>query len=143
MRTKSDPMRRFMSYVDKSEDGCWNWRVLSTGGYGRTKWFKGDVKYTELAHRAAYQLFIGPIPDGCCIDHLCRNRGCVNPAHLEAVSTRENLIRGVGLAAMNSRKTHCKNGHEFTKENTRYATRRSGRTFRVCRSCHRARSAQK
>jgi hypothetical protein len=82
----------------------------------------------------AYELAIGPIPEGLTIDHLCRNRGCVNPAHLEAVTNRTNLLRGDGIAALNARKTHCKRGHEFTPENT-YVWREG---TRACRACHTA-----
>jgi hypothetical protein len=83
------------------------------------------------AHRVLYRLVNGPIPIGAEIDHLCRNRSCVNPDHLEAVSHRENLMRSpIAPAAINARKTHCKYGHEFTQTNT-YVS--SGR--RRCRLC--------
>ena len=79
----------------------------------------------------AYIYAVGEIPDGLSIDHLCRNRRCCNPAHLEAVTNRENLLRGpTTQASRNAVKTHCINGHEFTEANTYY--RKDGRTCRTC-----------
>lgn len=98
-------------------------------GYGHGgKWVKGSSNYT---HRAAYILSKGPIPAGLVIDHLCRNRVCINPAHLEVVTQAENVHRGVS-----AQKTHCKRGHEYTPENTRRYT--NGR--RVCGECTRVRA---
>ena len=82
-----------------------------------------------------------PHSQGMELDHLCRNRACVNPAHLEPVSTRENVHRGNGLAAVAARKTHCVHGHEFTEWNT--LTRNDGNGGRRCRTCERARAARK
>lgn len=90
---------------------------------------------TSRVHRVAYKHFVGPIPDGMTLDHLCRNRACSNPAHLEPVSVGENVLRGIGHTAKNAAKTHCDNGHAFTPENT-YADRRG---WRQCRECNRAR----
>jgi hypothetical protein len=84
------------------------------------------------AHRVTYALVKGPIPAGLQLDHLCRNTSCVNPNHLEAVTTRENTMRSTGLSALNAKKTHCLRGHEFTPENT-YVKRGDG--ARVCRQC--------
>src|SRR5258708_2446189 len=94
---------------------CWTWTGwLSDKGYAIALFGKRKVKL----HRFAYELLVGPIPDGLLPDHLCRNRACINPAHLECVTNRENILRGVGLAAVNAKKTHCVNGHAFTSENT-------------------------
>jgi hypothetical protein len=81
-------------------------------------------------HRLAYQLTMGQIPDGLVIDHLCRNRRCCNPAHMEPVTNGENVHRGNGIYARNGRKTHCAKGHEFTPENT--LRRKHGRGCREC-----------
>lgn len=110
------PAQRLDAKVDvDSTTGCWVWkRKTNSGGYG-SMWLAGRA---VMAHRAAYIIHKGPIPAGLDIDHLCRNRACANPAHLEAVSRRVNLLRGVGPTATRAAQTHCKRGHEFTPENT-------------------------
>ena len=114
-----------MVRVDKAEDGCWNWLgYKSKTGYGRC----GRV----WAHRRAYELLIGAIPAGLEIDHLCRNRGCVNPGHMEVVTHQENQRRGNSPYGINARKTHCIRGHEFSEANTYISP--NGR--RNCRRCH-------
>lgn len=126
-----NPERRFWRNVAKSES-CWEWRGWTTGnGYGRFRVTGGRV----LAHRYSYELLVGPIPVGMEIDHLCRNPSCVNPAHLEPVTHRENLLRGTSPAAGYARQTHCKRGHPFSPENT-YIIPASG--SRQCLSCKRA-----
>jgi hypothetical protein len=121
---------RLLNYVRHGPGGCWLWIGGKTrGGYGK---FQLCSK-TCLAHRVAYELFIGPIDCGLQIDHLCRNRGCVNPEHLEPVTCRENLLRGNTLQAENSAKTHCPKGHAYSPENT--YRHKDGR--RVCKSCRR------
>ncbi len=116
------------------QTGCWVWtHALTRGGYGQMGW-KGKIM---KAHRISYELKYGEIPQGLDIDHLCRNRKCVNPAHLEAVSRKVNVLRGTGLAAINAKKTHCIRGHLFDKANTYYQKRTPTRTKRTCRTCAR------
>lgn len=125
---KPRPVRdRFMAHVARPEDAhvkCWEWQGAKDGtGYGKL-W---DGKRLSPAHRVAYELFVGPIPSGLQIDHLCRNRACVNPAHLEPVTCRENILRGVGLSAVNAKKTQCLRGH------SEWYVWRGERHCKVCR----------
>lgn len=123
-------MERFWEKVDKrGPDECWIWTAATRHGYG-SMGFNGKMVYS---HRWLYEQAVGPIPDGLDLDHLCRNRKCVNPAHLEPVTTRENILRGEGQCAKNARKTHCKRGHEFTPENTYWHASTGRRRCRVCR----------
>lgn len=129
---------RFWRLVDKT-DSCWNWTANKWKGYGQFGVQVEPGKWKQRkAHRVAYELCVGPIPDGLQLDHLCRNPSCVNPAHLEPVTNRENGLRGVSVAARNAAKTHCVNGHEFTAENTMYQVV-NGNKQRECRSCYRER----
>jgi HNH endonuclease len=102
-------------------------------GYGRIR-VDGE---SRLVHRVAWQLFVGGIPDGLTLDHLCRNHACWRPGHLEPVTLAENKARGESPAVLNARKTHCARGHEYTPENTIYLSRGG----RVCRECNRQRQA--
>lgn len=122
--------QRFWSKVEvNSETGCWNWTAYKKkNGYGV---FKINKKL-KMAHRFSYELFKSSIPKGLELDHLCRNRACINPNHLEPVTNRENIMRGNGICGINRRKTHCINGHEFNKENTYY---RSTGPYRDCKKC--------
>jgi hypothetical protein len=115
--------------------GCWNWLgQRDRAGYGRWNPLK---KSGFRAHRAAYEIYKGPIPKGLTIDHLCRNVSCVNPDHLEAVDLRTNLLRGNAVSAIAARQTHCVNGHPFDLFNTAFT-----RGFRVCRACGRDKTAR-
>lgn len=128
---------RFWSHVDKgaSVDGCWNWTAATSDGYGRF-----SIKHRlYLAHRVAWELEGVEIPPGLQIDHLCRNRKCVNPQHLEVVDGRTNTLRGTAPSAFNSVKTHCPRGHALDGENLLVVARNGvgtlGRKFRKCRTC--------
>jgi len=116
---------------------CWLWTGGKTrNGYGQA--YDPGSKRVWLVHRLAYWLLVGPIPQGLTLDHLCRVRHCVNPSHLEPVTSRVNTLRGVGHSAVNAAKSECVNGHPFDLINTRI--RRSGR--RDCRICSAERCRQ-
>lgn len=121
-----DALRFIFSFV-VTERGCWEWIAgKATGGYGCIK--LGRKQY--VAHRLMYEAMRGPIK--YTIDHLCRNRACVNPQHMEDVTNKVNILRGESIPAKNARKTHCKRGHEFTEANT--YRERKGRQCRTCRA---------
>lgn len=135
-----DRLARFWDKVDKrGPDECWEWKGGTCyKGYGRVVGtLPGRNDRRIRAHRVAYTLMVGLIPDGLVIDHLCRNRRCVNPAHMEVVTPSVNTLRGVGSPALNALKTHCKHGHEFTPNNTDKATG-GGRSCRECAARRRA-----
>lgn len=119
---------RFWSKVEKT-NSCWNWTASDRGeGYGCFG-FKGKI---EQSHRLSYEDSKGKIPEGLQIDHLCRNRKCVNPDHLEAVTHRENTLRGNNFIAQNAKKTHCIHGHPFNEENTIIRKNQKGRDCKQC-----------
>jgi hypothetical protein len=135
--TFGDPRlpERFWSKAVVAGDGCWTWtRETDHDGYGRVR-YEGIKR---MAHRVAYAALGGSVPDDLQLDHLCRVRNCVNPAHLEPVTNRTNTLRGNGPTAVNSVKTHCPQGHPYDRVNTHF--RPCGR--RRCRACERVRNAQ-
>lgn len=116
MRTKFTFQQNIESFWDKVEftTYCWNWiGGCNSRGYGMF-W---DGKTTVPAYRFSYELNYGKVAKGLDLDHLCRNHNCVNPEHLEAVPHRVNVLRGIGITATNSRKTHCIHGHELSGGN--------------------------
>jgi hypothetical protein len=124
---------RFWAKVEKT-DGCWLWTASKVhNGYGNFYIGRdGERVIFAYAHRVAYELLVGPIPNGLQLDHLCQVRHCVNPEHLEPVTQQENIRREM---AWFGERTHCKYGHPFSRENTAYWKGRG----RACRKCHRDR----
>jgi len=109
---------------------CWTWTgAVSNRSYGSI-FYQGRM---QKAHRVMWELNFGPVPKGLELDHLCRNRLCINPNHLEPVTRAENLARGI-QSNQNIGKSHCIRGHEFNAENTRY---KPGNGHRVCKECMR------
>jgi hypothetical protein len=110
-------------------NGCLVYSVVDLEGYPRVN-YQGSRR---RAHRLFYEVFVGPIPQGLTLDHLCRNRACVNPAHLEPVLSVENVMRGMSPIAQNARKTHCKHGHPFDDPDP-IPRKLGGRVCRICRA---------
>lgn len=137
----SAPLKeRLFRRVSKRDDGCWMWTGhLNNFGYGRIS--IGDRR-SCLVHRVSYEIHIGPIPEGKVLDHLCRVRHCVNPAHLEPVSARQNVRRSeLTVASINAAKTHCPHGHPYSPENT-MVRQHATHLERVCRTCVKARRSR-
>jgi hypothetical protein len=119
--------KRFWDRVVADKHGCWIWAGrLNFWGYADF-WANGK---NLPAHRYSYEMLISAIPAGLHLDHLCRVRSCVNPAHLEPVTIKQNVLRGDGPSALNARKSECRHGHKYTETNTLI---NSGR--RHCREC--------
>lgn len=121
---------RLLSKVQVNpETGCWEWTArLFQGGYAQ---FKDSSDKNRGGHVVSYEIHIGPVPEGLVLDHLCRNRKCINPAHLEPVSQQINTLRGEGPAAKNAVKTHCLKGHPLDGSNLFISQGK-----RQCRECH-------
>lgn len=125
-------------------NGCWIWPGAKfRGGYGNVGVVDADGRRRNAGlHRVAYEYLVGPIPERMDLDHVhergCRSTSCCNPAHLEPVTRRENLLRGDTISARRAATTHCPAGHAYTDENTM----RSSRGQRSCRACRRARRAK-
>lgn len=122
---------RFYGKIAAGPTNCWIWTsVLRGNGYGAIK----VGSRFALAHRVSYEMHVGPIPAGLTIDHLCDEPRCVNPAHLEPATLRDNILRSNGISAVNARKTVCVAGHPLSGDNVR-----TWKGHRHCRTCSRDR----
>lgn len=133
-------LERFHAKTRADDTGaCILWVGARTKqGYGNMR-LGGRTGRNETAHRLAYEHWVGPVPDGLQLDHLCRHRSCVNPTHLEPVTRRVNILRGESPMARQARRTHCIHDHEFTPANTYIDP--LGK--RKCRACHAQQEAAK
>lgn len=134
-------LERFRDKIVVGEPGdCWEWLgYRDKKGYGHYVYWVGKKQSGGTAHRVSYELLRGDIPETYTIDHLCRNRACVNPFHLEAVPHVVNVRRGTG-GAKNREKTHCVRGHPLSGDNVRVSRRTRGVHSwlqRSCRACQR------
>lgn len=138
----AEPAVRVLRRTVITADGCWEFQgSLGSHGYGKVAvTIAPGRQQTRHAHRVVYERLRGPIPEGLVLDHLCRNRACCNPDHLEPVTNWENLRRGESLTAVNAAKTACPAGHPYDDRNTLIKHRPStGQAYRACRACNRER----
>lgn len=136
-RLKEFDVSKFWSNCEKGEmHECWPWRGRLYGGYGKY----GFAYRQFLAHRLAFILTHGSIPSGLTLDHLCRNRACINPAHLEPVTLAENVLRGESPPTKNRERTHCLNGHPLSGSNLYFYG--PMKNWRGCLTCRRKRNAE-
>ena len=134
--TFMEDIKRFIKYLKITETGCWEWQgaIDKKDGYGY--FTLGKLEY---AHRSSYKLFKGEIEKGLQIDHLCRNRPCVNPDHLEPVTPKENTMRSpIAPASVNAKKTQCNRGHEYTSMTMKIIKSTGERRCRVCERINKA-----
>jgi hypothetical protein len=127
------PLERVLRRTAAAQGGCIVFTGAKFHGYGKVTITEDGSARSVAAHRVVFEAAHGPIPNDRVVDHLCRNRSCVNITHLEAVSNAENILRGESLPARNARKSSCDRGHAFDTENT-YITREG---YRRCRTCSR------
>lgn len=140
-RARRPAEERFEQFIRDGANGCIEWTGGLNGvGYGQ--FYAGRTTLAQTgktyAHRWAFERAKGPIPEGMFLDHLCRNRRCVNPEHLEVVTPRENVLRGIAPAALHAKKTHCPAGHPYSGENVRVTN-----GSRFCRECSRIHSQKR
>ena len=126
---------------DMNGEGCWRWtgKIAKDTGYGHFAAYSTEHQKNRyfLAHRFSCEFIANRcIPENMTIDHLCRNKWCVNPEHLEVVSLKENILRGNSVGAINAKKTHCKWGHLFSEDNIYIHPKRGSR---LCKKCQKRR----
>lgn len=134
VRHLTQEQRLFEKVTENPQTGCWEFTGALNHGYG-TIYFDSRQ---QAVHRVVYELLVTEVPPGLQLDHLCRNRACCNPQHLDPVPARVNLLRGEGASARNAVKTHCAEGHEYTEANTYMHG-----TWRQCRQCRAAASRKR
>lgn len=124
----------FLRHISpEPNSGCWIWTsCLDKDGYALGARNKNCKPRTVRAHRAIYKLLVGPIAEGLTLDHLCKTKCCVNPDHLEPVTSKVNILRGNGRAAVNARKTHCPRGHSLAEH--AYINKKQQRICRICQN---------
>ena len=141
-RSANEAQMRFWTRVDRISGGCWLWTGhTASNGYGRIQ-----IDGVSMpVHRVSYEWLVGPVPDGLELDHVrargCTSRACVNPAHLEPVTHRENTLRGDTIVAAQTKRTHCPRGHELSEGNLVPSSLKNGR--RGCLTCSRAKAAER
>lgn len=137
-RLRSRFLHRQIRVIRRGDWECWIWQgACDRAGYGVIV----RDRQSYRAHRVSYEIFIGPIPPGLVIDHLCRTRNCLNPEHLEPVTIGENVRRGESISMTQGKRTHCVNGHPFSSDNVRLSSYRqkdfTRGTYRKCKECAR------
>jgi hypothetical protein len=135
MRNDVNTVEKILAKHVDATSGCWEWKARKDkDGYGRTT----IQRKTYQAHRVVFAALVGPIPEGMTIDHLCKNKACVNPDHMEVTTVKVNVLRSDNICSLNARKTHCPRGHPLSGENL-YLYPAGGRGCRQCQRDHAAR----